>query len=195
MSSPHQVRKTEEKLGLIFGRIRSIWRRLNSLAWQRGAFGTLAWISRDRRDPRARRILSAAADVPYRRDHRSALVALAGITNSVRAAWRMHVNRGARRLDRRSSRRSEGTPGNHHRARTTPEGRQAQARPRASVALVLSDRGHPQPPGGICARAYRGAARLARDLWLRRRDGSGGRDPSSDRAPARQADSASGQSG
>ena len=31
--SSHQVRKTEEKLGLIFGRIRSIRIRLNSLAW------------------------------------------------------------------------------------------------------------------------------------------------------------------
>ena len=44
MSSPHQVRKTEEKLGLIFGRIRSIRNRLNSLAWQRAAFGALGWI-------------------------------------------------------------------------------------------------------------------------------------------------------
>ncbi len=44
MSSPHQVRKAEEKLGLIFGRIGSIRIRLNSLAWQRAAFGMLGWI-------------------------------------------------------------------------------------------------------------------------------------------------------
>ena len=44
MFSPRQARKTEEKLGLIFGRIRAIRIRLNSLAWQRGAFGALGWL-------------------------------------------------------------------------------------------------------------------------------------------------------
>ena len=94
MSSPHQVRKTEEKLGLIFGRIRSIRRRLNSLAWQRGAFGTLAWLvaigailvlAAFYLQPLTFLIVGAALG----------LVALAGVTNSVRAAWRMHVNRGS----------------------------------------------------------------------------------------------------
>jgi len=93
MSSPHQVRKTEEKLGLIFGRIRSIRIRLNSLAWQRAAFGTLAWavaigailvLAAFYLQPL---MFLAAATI-------LSLIAIAGITNSVRAAWRMHVNRG-----------------------------------------------------------------------------------------------------
>ena len=43
MSSPQQARRADEKLGLILGRISSIRSRLNSLAWQRGGFGVLAW--------------------------------------------------------------------------------------------------------------------------------------------------------
>jgi len=94
MSSPHQVRKAEEKLGLIFGRIGSIRTRLNSLAWQRAAFGTLGWIiaiaavivlAAFYLQPLA--FLTAAAIL--------GLVAIAGVTNSVRAAWRLHVSRAA----------------------------------------------------------------------------------------------------
>ena len=94
MSSPHQVRKAEEKLGLILGRIGSIRTRLNSLAWQRAAFGTLGWT-----------IAIGAIVVPaafYLQPLMFlvaavllGLIAIAGGTNSVRAAWRMRVTRGA----------------------------------------------------------------------------------------------------
>ena len=103
MSSPHQTRKTEEKLGLIFGRIRSIRIRLNSLAWQRGAFGTLGWIIAIG----AILVLAAFYLQPLMFLFAATalgLLAIAGITNSVRAAWRMHVNRGGAALiaDRRA---------------------------------------------------------------------------------------------
>ena len=94
MSSPHQVRKTEEKLGLIFGRIRSIRIRLNSLAWQRAAFGTLGWIIAIG----AILVLAAFYLQPLMFLVAATilgLLAIAGVTNSVRAGWRMHVNRGA----------------------------------------------------------------------------------------------------
>jgi hypothetical protein len=94
MSSPHQVRKAEEKIGLILGRIGSIRRRLNSLAWQRAAFGALAWtiaigavvvLAAFYLQPLA--FLIAALIL--------GLLAATGVTNSVRAAWRMHVTRAA----------------------------------------------------------------------------------------------------
>src|SRR5271167_1142899 len=94
MSSPYQARKTEEKLGLIFGRIRSIRRRLNSLAWQRGAFGTLAWLvaigaiivlAAFYLQPLIFLVVAATLG----------LLAIAGVTNSVRGAWRVHVSRAA----------------------------------------------------------------------------------------------------
>ncbi len=93
MSSLHQVRKTEEKLGLIFGRIRSIRRRLNSLAWQRAAFGTLGWTIAIG----AILVLAAFYLQPLMFLVCAAILglfAVAGVTNSVRAGWRMHVNRG-----------------------------------------------------------------------------------------------------
>jgi hypothetical protein len=94
MSSPHQVRKTEEKLGLIFGRIRSIRRRLNSLAWQRAAFGTLAWtiaigailvLAAFYFQPLMFLIVATVLG----------LLAIGGIANSLRAGWRMYANRAA----------------------------------------------------------------------------------------------------
>jgi hypothetical protein len=94
MFSPRQARKTEEKLGLIFGRIRAIRIRLNSLAWQRGAFGALSWVIAIG----AITVLAAFYLQPLMFLVVGALLglfALAGVTNSVRAAWRMHVNRGA----------------------------------------------------------------------------------------------------
>jgi hypothetical protein len=94
MSSPHQLRKTEEKLGLIFGRIRSIRIRLNSLAWQRAAFGTLGWIIA----VGAIVVLAAFYLGPLMfliAATMLGLVALAGVTESVRAGWRLHVNRAA----------------------------------------------------------------------------------------------------
>src|SRR5271166_6100541 len=93
MSSPHQARKAEEKLGLILGRIGSIRTRLNSLAWQRAAFGVLAWtiaigaivvLAAFYLQPLM--FLVAAVMLGF--------VAIAGVTNSVRAAWRLHVSRG-----------------------------------------------------------------------------------------------------
>ncbi len=93
MASPHQVRKTEEKLGLIFGRIRSIRTRLNSLAWQRAAFGSLGWIIATG----AITVLAAFYLQPLMFLVIAtilAFVAIAGVTNSVRAAWRSYVNRG-----------------------------------------------------------------------------------------------------
>ena len=94
MSSPHQVRKAEEKLGLIFGRIGSIRTRLNSLAWQRAALRHARLDNRDRRGYRSRGVLSATPDISYAAAILG-LVAIAGVTNSVRAAWRLHVNRAA----------------------------------------------------------------------------------------------------
>jgi len=94
MSSPHQVRKTEEKLGLIFGRVRSIRNRLNSLAWQRAAFGALGWIIA----VGAIVVLAAFYLEPLLfliAATMLGLVALAGVTESVRAGWRLHVNQGA----------------------------------------------------------------------------------------------------
>jgi hypothetical protein len=93
MSSPHQVRKTEEKLGLIFGHIRSIRIRLNSLAWQRAAFGTLGWLIAIG----AIMVLAAFYLQPLMFLVAATVlgfIAIAGITDSVRAGWRMHVNRG-----------------------------------------------------------------------------------------------------
>jgi hypothetical protein len=92
--SSHQVRKTEEKLGLIFDRIRSIRVRLNSLAWQRATFGALAWMIA----VGAILVLAAFYLQPLVFLAAAALLtffAVAGITQSIRAAWRMHVNRGA----------------------------------------------------------------------------------------------------
>lgn len=94
MSSPHQVRKAEEKLGLILGQIGSIRLRLNSLAWQRGAFGTLGWIIAIG----AILVLAAFYLQPLAfliSAVTLGLLALAGVSDSVRAAWRMHVNRRA----------------------------------------------------------------------------------------------------
>jgi hypothetical protein len=94
MSSPHQARRAEEKLALILDRIGSIRMRLNSLAWQRGAFGTLGWtiaigaivvLAAFYLTPLTFLIVAATL----------AMVAVAGIANSLRAAWRAHVNRGA----------------------------------------------------------------------------------------------------
>ena len=94
MSFPPQARKADEKLGLILGRIGSIRTRLNSIAWQRGAFGVLAWLvaigalvvlAAYYLQPLTFLLLATVL----------ATVALAGIFNSVRAAWRLHVNRGA----------------------------------------------------------------------------------------------------
>jgi hypothetical protein len=93
MSSPHQSRKAEEKLALILGRIGSIRTRLNSLAWQRATFGVLAWaiaigaivvLAAFYLQPLP--FLIAAAIL--------GLIAIAGVTSSVRVGWRLHVNRG-----------------------------------------------------------------------------------------------------
>jgi len=94
MASSNQVRKTEEKLGLIFGRIRSIRTRLNSLAWQRGVFGLLGWS------------IAIGALIVLAAFYFQPLtflivlfvlsfIAIAGILESLRAGWRMHVNRAA----------------------------------------------------------------------------------------------------
>jgi hypothetical protein len=92
MSSPHQSRKAEEKLGLILGRIGSIRARLNSLAWQRAAFGILGCtiasgalvvVAAFYMQPLT--FLIAASIL--------GLIAVVGVTNSVRAGWRLHVNR------------------------------------------------------------------------------------------------------
>jgi len=94
MSSPHHSRKAEEKLSLILGRIGSIRSRLNSLAWQRGAFGVLAWIIAIG----AVVVLAAFYLQPLIFLVAAAmlgLIAIAGMTNSVRAAWRLHMNRAA----------------------------------------------------------------------------------------------------
>ena len=92
MASSYQLRKTEEKLGLIFGRIAQVRRRLNSLAWQRGVFGTLAWIIA------FGAIIVLAAHYLQPLTFLVVLVALGtlailGVTDSVRTGWRMHVNR------------------------------------------------------------------------------------------------------
>ncbi len=94
MSSSYQVRKTEEKLGLIFGRIASIRLRLNSLAWQHGAFGLLAWTIA------IGAIIVLAAFYLQPLTFLLAVVilgfiAIAGVTESIRTAWRLHVNRAA----------------------------------------------------------------------------------------------------
>ncbi len=94
MSSSHQARKAEEKLGLIFGSIGSIRTRLNSLAWQRGAFGVLAWMIAIG----AIVVLAAFYLQPLTFLIAAAMLglsAIAGVTNSVRAAWRLHVSRAA----------------------------------------------------------------------------------------------------
>lgn len=94
MASPHQARKAEEKLGLILGRIGSIRTRLNSLAWQRGAFGVLAWTFAIG----AIVVLAAFYLQPLMfliAAVMLGLIAIAGVTNSIGAAWRMHVTRGA----------------------------------------------------------------------------------------------------
>lgn len=91
MSSSFQARRAEEKLGLILGRIGSIRARLNSLAWQRAAFGGLGWI------------IALGALVMVAAYYLSPLPFLAlalvlglmlaaGVIGSVRAGWRMHVN-------------------------------------------------------------------------------------------------------
>ncbi len=94
MSSPHQVRKTEEKLGLILGRVSSIRRRLNSLAWQRAAFGTLGWTIAIG----AIMVLAAFYLQPLMFLVVATilgLVAIVGLINTTRAAWRMHASRSA----------------------------------------------------------------------------------------------------
>ncbi len=94
MFSPHQARKAEEKLGLIFGRIGSIRGRLNSLAWQRAAFGTLGWLVAIG----AIVVLAAFYLQPLFFLIAAALlgfIAIAGVPNSLRAGWGMHVTRGA----------------------------------------------------------------------------------------------------
>lgn len=94
MSSSYQVRRTEEKLGLIFGRIGSIRLRLNSLAWQRGAFGLLGWTIAIG----ALIVLAAFYLQPLMFLIAVAIlssIAIAGVIASIRAAWRMHVNSAA----------------------------------------------------------------------------------------------------
>jgi hypothetical protein len=90
--SPQQARRADEKLGLILTRIGSIRTRLNSLAWQRGAFGALAWFI-----ALGALILLAAyylSPLPFLiLTMVLATMALAGITNSLGGAWRAHVNR------------------------------------------------------------------------------------------------------
>ncbi|HLX36757.1 MAG TPA: hypothetical protein VKR29_03115, partial [Candidatus Binataceae bacterium] len=92
MASAYQLRKTEEKLGVIFGRIAQVRRRLNSLAWQRGVFGTLAWM------------IAMGAIIVLAAHYLQPLtflvvllilgvIAILGVSDSVRVAWRMHVNR------------------------------------------------------------------------------------------------------
>jgi len=92
MASAYQLRKTEEKLGLIFGRIAQVRRRLNSLAWQRGLFGTVTWIIA------LGALIVLAAHYLHPLTFLIVLVLLGtimilGVTDSLRAAWRMHVNR------------------------------------------------------------------------------------------------------
>jgi hypothetical protein len=92
MASPHQVRKADEKLSLILGRVGSIRARLNALAWQRAAFGTLAWTIAIG----AIIVLAAFYLQPLTFLFVAAMLialALAGISGSIRAGWRMHVNR------------------------------------------------------------------------------------------------------
>lgn len=91
MSSPLQARRAEEKLGLIIGRIGSIRARLNSLAWQRAAFGGLGWTIA------IGALLLLAAF--YLRPLAFLAVALvlglvlaAALMRTARAVWRMHVN-------------------------------------------------------------------------------------------------------
>jgi len=94
MASSHAARKADEKLGLILGRIGSIRTRLNSLAWQRGTFGVLAWCIA----VGAMLVLAAFYLQPLTFLLVAAIlatVAIAGVSNSIRAAWRMHVNRAA----------------------------------------------------------------------------------------------------
>lgn len=94
MFSPYQARKAEEKLGLINRRIGAIRSRLNSLAWQRSAFGALGWTIAI-----GAIIVLAAFYLPPLKFLIAASVlavmGIAGVTNSLRAGWRMHVSRGA----------------------------------------------------------------------------------------------------
>lgn len=91
MSSPFQARRAEEKLGLILGRIKAIRVRLNSLAWQQATLGAMAWI------------IAAAALVMTGAYYLSpllflgiggavALLALAGLLRTLRAAWSRGVD-------------------------------------------------------------------------------------------------------
>src|ERR1700722_4231594 len=94
MSSSYQVRKTEEKLGLIFGRIASIRLRLNSLAWQRAVFGLLGWTI----GIGALIVLAAFYLQPLMFLIAAAIlgsIAMVGVIASISAAWRMHVSRAA----------------------------------------------------------------------------------------------------
>jgi hypothetical protein len=92
ISSPQKARRADEKLSLILGRIGSIRARLNSLAWQRGTFGALAWLI-----ALGALILLAAyylSPLPFLvLAMVLATLAIAGIANSIRVAWRLHVNR------------------------------------------------------------------------------------------------------
>ncbi len=103
MSSLHQVRRAEEKLATLFDQIGAVRFRLNSLAWQRGLFGALGWT------------IGLAAMVALGAFYLKPLtflitsmtlgvIAVAGVANSLRAAWLMHVNRSAAALiaDRRA---------------------------------------------------------------------------------------------
>ncbi len=91
MSSPFQVRKAEEKLRLIIGRIGSIRARINSLAWQRAAFGGLGWTI-------AAAALATLAAFYLRPLPFLAVAVIAGLAGvlglirNTRAAWRMRVD-------------------------------------------------------------------------------------------------------
>lgn len=92
MASPHQVRKADEKLSLILGRVGSIRSRLNSLAWQRAAFGVLGWTIA----LGAITVLAAFYLQPLTFLFVAVMLitlVLAGVSSSIRAGWRMHVNR------------------------------------------------------------------------------------------------------
>jgi len=131
-------------------------------AWQRGAFGVLAWIIAIG----AVVVLAAFYLQPLIFLVAAAmlgLIAIAGMTNSVRAAWRLHMNRARRRIDRRSARGFEGAPRNHRRDGTTPENRKGCGiRPNIYCCGRISSR-TPSAAGGIPApRASRPSASRAR---------------------------------
>jgi hypothetical protein len=93
MSSLSQARRAEEKLGFILTQIGSIRSRLNSLAWQRAAFGALAWAIA----LGALMVLAAFYFTPLVFLLLALILGiglLLGALQSLRAAWRMHVNRG-----------------------------------------------------------------------------------------------------